>query len=418
MAVRVVLGVMVVAAFLLVAGAAAYRGGPMIRNHYPFSPELRGLLGGLKLGVSRVEFGVLLGLLTACYLAVTALAGSLTKRAAIGSIVLLHVLFAIAPPLLSSDIFNYVGYARLEVVHHINAYEFPLLIRPTDEIYRYVGWPANTTAYGPLFTMMSLPLGLIGSTAAVWVVKATAALSSLGCVALVWSCAKRLGRDPVAAALFVGLNPLLLVFAVGGGHNDLVMMLLALAGVTLLLAGRRAGMVGLVAAAAVKLSAGILIPFAILGSRQRWRSLLVVLAASALALIGAVLVFGLHLLTIREVLGKDSQLATPNNVPGFLFNDVLGLGLSQGLQAGVGMAVLAVALVFLLVRVYRGGDWLAAAGWATFAVLASTTWLLPWYIVWWLPLAALLRSSSQRIAAMALTVFIVALQMPLIVSPA
>jgi hypothetical protein len=416
-AVGVVLLVMVIVTFLLVAGAAAYRAGPLIRNHYPYPPAMRGPLEGLKLGLGRAEFGVLLGVLTACYVAMVGLAESLTKRMAIGLIVVLHLLFAIAPPLLSSDIFNYIGYARFDVVHHLNPYEFPLLSRPADAVFPFVGWPRNTTAYGPMFTLVSLPLGLVGTTTAMWLVKASAALSSLGCVALVWACAKRLGRDPVAAAVFFGLNPLLLVFAVGGGHNDLLMMLVALGGIYLLLAGQRAGIVGLVAAAAVKLSAGILLPFAILGSRPRWKALLLGLGSAALLLAVAVRAFGWHVFSISTVLGKDSQLMTPNNLPGFLLNDVLGIGVSRGMQDHIGLAVLLAVLAILLLRVYRGSDWLTGAGWATFAVLATTTWLLPWYVIWWLALAALLRSSNQRLVALGLTVFVIAAQMPLIIAP-
>ena len=353
-AVRVVLLVMVIVTFLLVAGAAAYRAGPLIRNHYPYPPAMRGPLEGLKLGLGRAEFGVLLGLLT-------------------------------------SDIFNYIGSARFEVVHHLNPYEFPLLSRPADAVFPFVGWPRNTTAYGPLFTLVSLPLGLVGTTTAMWLVKASAALSSLGCVALVWACAKRLGRDPVAAAVFFGLNPLLLVFAVGGGHNDLLMMLVALG--------------------------GILLPFAMLGSPPRWKALLLGIGSAALVLAVAVRAFGWHVFSISTVLGRDSQLMTPNNLPGFLLNDVLGIGVSQSTQDHIGLVVLLAVLAFLLLRVYRGSDWLAGAGWATFAVLATTTWLLPWYVIWWLALAALLRSSNQRLLALVLTVFVIAAQMPLIIAP-
>src|SRR5256885_4806046 len=34
----------------------------------------------------------------------------------------LHVLFLLAPPLLSQDVFSYVAYARLGVEHHLNPY--------------------------------------------------------------------------------------------------------------------------------------------------------------------------------------------------------------------------------------------------------------------------------------------------------
>src|SRR5215207_1391613 len=74
----------------------------------------------------------------------------------------------VRPPLLSSDIFNYVGYAPLEVVHGLNPYVHPLSAAPIDPFYVYVGWPLNTTAYGPLYTIGSLPLGWLTFPTAIW----------------------------------------------------------------------------------------------------------------------------------------------------------------------------------------------------------------------------------------------------------
>ena len=45
-------------------------------------------------------------------------------------------------------------------------------------------------------------------------------------------------------------------------------------------------------------------------------------------------------------------------------------------------------LVLALWRTARGADWRVAAGWSTLALLLSTAWLLPWYAIWPLPLAA------------------------------
>jgi len=162
------------------------------------------------------------------------------------------------------------------------------------------------------------------------------------------------------------------------------------------------------------LSAALLLPFAILGVREKSKTLAWTLAAGLVLTIGSIVVFGRHLMNISNVLGKDAGLATANNIPGFVLNDLLGLGLSKSTQGSIGLAVFVPVLIFLLIRVWRGGDWLAAAGWATFVVLITTTWFLPWYIVWWLPIAAVLSGSNQRIVALGLTVLVIALQMPVI----
>ena len=74
--------------------------------------------------------------------------------------------------------------------------------------------------------------------------------------------------------------------------------------------------------------------------------------------------------------------------------------------------VLALVLVGLLVRVHRGGDWLENAAWASLAMIVTTTWLLPWYLVWFLPLAALARAPYQRLAGLALTALVIGLLLP------
>jgi hypothetical protein len=76
--------------------------------------------------------------------------------------------------------------------------------------------------------------------------------------------------------------------------------------------------------------------------------------------------------------------------------------------------VLAVTLAILLWRTWRGAPWLEAAGWATLAVLLTTSWLLPWYIVWLVPLAALARGYLLRVAAIAMSLFVVATHLALV----
>jgi alpha-1,6-mannosyltransferase len=407
------LGTMVIAAFLMAAGASAKRYGPTLHIHHGLPDSLRGPLHGLGLSISGTEFALLFIVFGLAYLGVVALADSVPVRLGIGVVVALHLIFVIAPPLLSSDIFNYVGYARLEVVHGLNPYVHPLSAAPIDPSYVFVGWPLNTTAYGPLFTLASLPLGLVSFPAAIWMLKSATAAASLACVALVWACATRLGRPALPAALFFGLNPVLLAYAVGGAHNDVLMLAAALGGIYLLLAGRESGMAALVGAVAVKSSSVVLLPFALLGSRRPLRAVLWGAAAAAVVVAATLLIFGTHISSLLHVLQRDARLETPNDIPGIL-NDVLGLGLTTGTLGRLGMYVLALAIAFLLVRTFRGGDWLENAGWATCAILVTTTWFLPWYLIWFLPLAALAVRPYQRITALALTALAIGLQLPLI----
>jgi hypothetical protein len=69
-----------------------------------------------------------------------------------------------------------------------------------------------------------------------------------------------------------------------------------------------------------------------------------------------------------------------------------------------------VVAVALLLR--RRKDWLSGAGWSTVALVASLAWLVPWYVIWILPLAALGTSLRLRRAAVAITVYLVFAFMP------
>ena len=407
------LGGMIVSAFLMAAGAAAKHYGPTLHIHHGLPTSLRGPLHGLGLSMSGDAFAVVFIVLGVCYLGVLLFADSVSFRVGIGAIVALHVVFLIAPPLLSSDIFNYVGYARLDAVHHLNPYVHPLSAAPTDPSYIYVGWPLNTTAYGPLFTLGSLPLGLVSFTAGIWLLKLSAAVASLACVALVWLCATRLGRPALPATLFFGLNPVLLAYAVGGAHNDLLMLVAALGGIYMLLAGRESGMAALVVAVAVKSSSVVLLPFALLGSRRPVKALVWGVGAGAVITVVTLLAFGTHISSLLHVLQHDARLETPNDIPGVI-NDVLGLGISTHTLGRIGMFVLLPTIALLLLRVYRGGNWLENAGWATCAVIVTTTWFLPWYLIWFLPLAALAVRPYQRAVALGLTALAIGLQLPLI----
>jgi hypothetical protein len=54
------------------------------------------------------------------YVVVLLTARSLGVRLALGAVAAMHLLFLLAPPLLSHDVFSYIAYARLGVANHLN----------------------------------------------------------------------------------------------------------------------------------------------------------------------------------------------------------------------------------------------------------------------------------------------------------
>src|SRR5205807_8823815 len=103
---------------------------------------------------------------------------------------------------------------------------------------------------------------------AYWILKVITVLGSLTFVALVWKCARLLGRDPRFAVLFVAANPIFLMYAVAGFHNDFFMLIPSTAAIALLLTRRdRSAGAMLMSAVVVKFTAILLLPFLLFASR-------------------------------------------------------------------------------------------------------------------------------------------------------
>src|SRR5579875_2673574 len=200
------------------------------------------------------------------YAVATRCSDRLSLRAVLACIAALNAVVLLAPPLLSTDVFSYQAYARLLTEYGAN----PYLVGPhaiaLDPVYPFIGakWINTPTVYGPVFTAASALLSPLSIASSVLVFKGVATVSSLGIVALVWHIARLRGVDPVKAVAIVGLNPLLVTYGVGGGHNDLLMLVVMVAAVWLILERRdRAGAVSLVLAAAIKLTGALVGPFAL-----------------------------------------------------------------------------------------------------------------------------------------------------------
>ena len=336
--------------------------------------------------------------------------------------------------LLSHDVFSYVDYARLGVRHGLDPYVHPPAAAAADPAFADVTWPHTTSAYGPLFTLLTYPLAWLSPGAAVAALKAVAALSVLGLAFLASRLAAWRGLDPLRAAAFVALNPLVLVHVVGGAHNDGLTMVLAMLGVAALLVRHEAAAgATLLAAVAIKLSTAFLAPFALLAALTAGRSVqppetsrplggwglafrplgrfLAGAAGAALAVgIAAHVAFGWEWLDALDVTsenqGRSSHMSIPSTVA-----RLTGLG-AHPVRAGA--VVLFAALVFyLLVWTWRGGDCIRAAAWAALGLLLATSWLLPWYLIWLLPLAAISRDRPLILLTLALTAYQLGARIPL-----
>ncbi len=415
LAARIALGSMILGVVLVVAFAVSSQSLLAPGSYLAFPPwesgPLHPLLRWLPMDQNAMKdllTAVLLMMLAAWGVALRGLR-TLSLRRIVLTIVALHVIISLSPPLQLTDVFNYLGYARLGAVHHLSPYTHVIRDELHDPVFRFSSWHNLSSPYGPLFTAVSYPLALLPMPVAYWIVKCGTMLASLGLIAMLYRVARQLGRDPRWALVFVALNPIYIVYAMGGFHNDFFMLLPMLAAVSFVLSGRdRSAGAVLMLAVAIKFTAVLLLPFLLLGVRQRRRQVDIV-AGSAFAAVPlaamSLALFGPHLPNLSD----QSTLLTP-----FSITNLVGLLIgADGGSPGVLKAATVLLVVCVAWLLYRRREWLSSAGWATVALIASLAWLMPWYVIWVLPFAVLGTSARLRRASVVLTVFLILTFMPL-----
>lgn len=382
---------------LLIALGAAHTNVLLPESVRPIPTWLSGPFAATGLSLGWGGSAAILIAMFAAYVVAANTADRLSPRTVLMSIAAIHALILLAPPLLSTDVFSYQFYGRMTAVYGFNPYLAGPHALALDPLFQYIGskWSYTPTVYGPLFTALSYVLAPLSIAASALAYKAIAACSSLAIVALVWHSARRRGLNPVKAAALVGLNPLIVVYGVGGGHNDLLMMVVLMAGVYLMLAQHeRSGSALMVVAAAIKLTAGVMLAFAIAGGggrqgRGHRRDVVAGAAATAALLVGLTLLwFGTGPVHLFDTLQRVQSEGDWHSVPGFIGAE---FGHSTGHLTGVVLGVMFVGLcVWLLRRVWQGRmDWIDAGAWTALGLLVTASSLLPWYVAWLLPLAAL-----------------------------
>jgi Glycosyltransferase family 87 len=407
----------VVLSFVLAAGLASSATFFVTWSQRPgfgFPSWLAGPLKGTGLELTIPRFMFITLALYGLYVALVWLAPSVRLAWAVGAIAVLHVVWLLAPPMWLTDVFNYIGYTRIGALHHLNPYAHYLSERASDPSFRWVTWPKLHAPYGPLFLASSWPLAWVSVPTALWIYKVTTAIASLGCIALVAALARELRRPVIPAIVFVGLNPLWLVYGVGGAHNDMFMLLFVLGGLLLVLRGRDGLGAGSIAlGAAIKASGGLLLPFVFVGSRHRRQVVVGAAAAVALTIAIVLVFFGDHPVNAALSFLEQGQNISFKSFPGQVGQMMLGMDdVNYTLQKVCNVLFLGVT-AGLLYRAWKvRAEWLQCAGWATLALLLSMLWMMPWYSVWLLPLAAIIDDRRLRIATVVFGAFVTLMYIP------
>lgn len=308
-----------------------------------------------------------------------------------------------APLLISTDAWSYWDYGRIAAVDGGNPYRDPPDSFPADPAYPFVGhaWQDTTSVYGPVFTLASEPIGrAVGASAdaAAWAYKALAALAVLAAAAL----AAHLARRKSFALAFVGWNPLLALNFAGGGHNDSWVAAVVLAALALAASNRRRlASIAWAVAIFVKWFPLLLLPLHALGNRGGKRRFDATTFAAAVLVIAGIATwrYGLSwssaFAPLRRAAAHGSHFALPHRLT--------GLGLGPHLALAVVGVAFAAAYVWLARTAWRGH---ARLGLTAGLILLAAPYVVSWYTVWALPLAAAEEDPAAQVLILGLCAYL------------
>jgi hypothetical protein len=143
-----------------------------------------------------------------------------------------------------------------------------------------------------------------------------------------------------------------------------------------------------------------------------------VLAIVVVSIIG----FGGDALDAPGLIGENQERTSRWSLPQRSADAVAGVtGLSGGsaidLTRALFIAAFAGLLAVLLYRTWKApagsAYWLTATGWATLGLLVASAWLVPWYAIWLVPLAALSTSRALLAATLVLCAYMLVIAVPL-----
>jgi alpha-1,6-mannosyltransferase len=376
--------------------------------------------GGMLFAELALGFGGIV-LLCRAWLAITK---SVARRSGerpgrlAGILALWSVPLLVAPPLFSDDIYSYAAQGEM-VSRHISPYLYGpgvLGASPFSSLAQGV-WINTPSPYGPLFNGLDgriveltdhrvlLSLVLLRLLAVVGVVLMAVFVPRL---------ARSYGKDPARAFSLGVLNPLVLLFLVGSGHNDALMIGLLVAGLYVARQGHPAwGMAICALAGAIKIP-GLAGAFAIawtcpgtsdsLRRRARLLTEAVVISATAFEALSAV--FGVGWGWVGTVGASDNVTSwiTPVDLVAKLVPKVSG-----GLVPAAGFLTVAHVVGLLVAAVICVGavrhlptlGLPRAMGISLLALVLLGPIVQPWYLLWGVAVLAV-TAGARAAAAIAL----------------
>ncbi len=327
----------------------------------------------------------------------------------------ISAVLVLIPPLLSKDVFSNIYYGRIKVVYGANPYTVSPQRFIGDPIMAFTStyWKNTTIVYAPLYTIFSMGLSRLagqGITAEIYAHKGAMAFFHLANTLLIWRFLGRFypERQRLGTMLYAW-NPLVLIEAIGGAHNDIMMAFFALLGLVLVFYDHPyLGVASLTLSAMVKYVTAFLLfslLFYLVSSRGLWRERLKILLHSLLIITVIVVAlfapFWEGFATLKSNM-ENFKLKTPHSV-GFVvsyvfkqfFHHVLRVPTQIAEIRAVDISKALLLLVFLCLVFYfskkikQKEDLIDNWTWILIAFILTASYAFPWYMLWVFPFLCL-----------------------------
>jgi hypothetical protein len=329
----------------------------------------------------------------------------------------------VIPPLFSRDVYAYGALGQL-TARGVNPYRHsPAALRPPSFLHLVDPlWRQAHAPYGPLF--MDIGRGVASASgqsvvAAVGGYRLVALAGVLLIAASVPTIARSVGAAPSSAFVLAVLNPLVLLYLIGGAHNDALMLGLLVAGVAL--ATARHPVLGiLLCALAAEVKVPGLIGVVFIGWAWAGRGAAPVRRLQFVA--AAVLIGGAAMVVVSEASGLGwgwlSNLSDPGTVISWLDPaTAVGLATTHALHlVGVHAQVHPVVVVWRVIALVVAGAITVtmllrtdryglpkALGLSLLAIVFLGPIVWPWYETWGLVFLAFVSRPWARRAPLVLT---------------